>query len=176
MDTDDVVQDTEDVSRDTEDVVQDAEEKRFTSHLFDRNAFGTLASAYSEQAIQVPKNKNKWPPTVLFDAVYASAVIHHFCKLPKDFFKSWENIFYPDGMIEVAKTGTIQQIAEREERRRRRDNEHETLDAFDMLRILPYIVAGPEQYLKVMKERQEAAAARDREELDAKVNSWRQSV
>lgn len=166
---------TDDVVQDAEDVVQDAEKKRYTAHVFDSRALES-GGGFSGCAIRVSKDKSSWPPTVLFDAVYASAVIHHFGELPDDILKTWESIYYPGGIKNLTRAQVAEEAAARDEHRRRRNDGRGTLDGFDLLRILPYIVAGPEQSMRNMKERQEAAAAREREELEAKVDSWRQNT
>ena len=42
------------------------------------------------------------PPAALFDAVYASAVLHHFGSAVTDITETWEDVFYPAGFTKAA--------------------------------------------------------------------------
>jgi hypothetical protein len=77
----------------------DAAETRFTAHLFD-SSYPCLFP--TGPVVQVPNDLTDWPPAVLFDAAYASAVVHHFNALPQDFLDGWETKFYFDGPTTTA--------------------------------------------------------------------------
>src|SRR6267142_5425279 len=85
---------------DTTDVDPNADraQERFTSHVFIQSSevFPGL-SGLSSTAVRVPSDMSIWPPTALFDAVYAGAVVYHFGIKEPDFLKNWEGAFYPGG-------------------------------------------------------------------------------
>lgn len=63
------------------------DEESFTNHIFDLSIHPV---GLPGQAIHLPANdaeRSKWPPSSLFDAMYASAVIHHFGNIPVKLFK-----------------------------------------------------------------------------------------
>jgi hypothetical protein len=70
----------------------DATETRFTAHLFDASYPCLLPTG---PVAHVPNDLADWPSALLFDAAYASAVVHHFNALPQGFLDGWETKFYP---------------------------------------------------------------------------------
>jgi len=87
-----------------------------------------------------------WPPAALFDAVYASAVLHHFGFTVTDISEKWGEVFYPGGPTKVYdrrrrdqadadKENSSRQIAARQQRYERRDGRHGNRDAIDPVRI-----------------------------------------
>jgi hypothetical protein len=77
----------------------DATETRFTAHLFNPSYTYLLPSG---PVVRVPNDLANWPPAVLFDVVYASAVVHNFNALPQGFLDGWETKFYPGGPTTTA--------------------------------------------------------------------------
>jgi hypothetical protein len=75
-------------------------EMRCTAHLFDPDESFWLPLAHSGSPLRISHTPH-WPPGILFDAVYAGAVLHHFSTdaLKAVLTSSWKNIFYPDGVM-----------------------------------------------------------------------------
>jgi hypothetical protein len=78
-------------------------EMRCTAHLFDPDESFWLPLAHSGSPLRISHTPH-WPPDILFDAVYAGAVLHHFSTdaLKAVLTSSWKNIFYPDGVMTTA--------------------------------------------------------------------------
>ena len=174
-----------------------ASESRFTNHIFDLSLQSICGPP--GQAIRVPHNdaeRSEWPPSSLFDATYASTVMSHFGATPDGLFETWELVFYePNGASKAGQTDDQRrhdqddaqkenhekQKAERKQcyderlqgRRGRRDG---GLDGLDMLMILPFIAMAPEDARDYLQGCQKIAAAKKREELKIKVNSWREGL
>ena len=119
-----------------------------------------------------------WPPAILFDGVYAGAVLHNFGtkELKDTVTKRWRDTFYPGGIITAtdaaheviigeqttATTRTPDQAQERQEH----DEAHPGPDVFDMLLTLPYVLVPPAT-LRAAKEKAETAEQRHvRDEVD----------
>lgn len=73
----------------------------FTGHVF-KNLRGGAAN-YTGDKVRVPSNRDKWPPPMFFDAVYASAVLHHFGPETKGILVRWGDVFYPNGPMTAAR-------------------------------------------------------------------------
>ncbi len=86
---------TPNFAMDTTDVDPNADraQERFTSHFFFTHSVSL--ARYTDSAVRVPSNMSIWPPTALFDAVYASAVLHHFGFTPTHISEKWGDVFYP---------------------------------------------------------------------------------
>jgi hypothetical protein len=69
----------------------DATETRFMAHLFDASYPCVLPTG---PVVHVPNDLADWPPAVLFDAAYASAVVPHFNALSQGFLDKplWRKI------------------------------------------------------------------------------------
>jgi hypothetical protein len=87
---------------DTTDVDANADraQERFTSHIFNQSS-EPLAGP-SGSAVRVLSDMSIWPPAGLFDAVYASAVVHHFGVAVADILEKWGDVFYPGGPTKAA--------------------------------------------------------------------------
>jgi hypothetical protein len=74
---------------DTSDVDPNSEktQERYTKHLF--NEAAERPTGPSGSVVRVPSNKSIWPPALLFDAVYASAVVHNFGTVATDIVEKW---------------------------------------------------------------------------------------
>ncbi|TFY69235.1 hypothetical protein EVG20_g3230 [Dentipellis fragilis] len=161
--------------------------RRYTAHFFDLPS--VEVSNLPGRAIRTPEKMSEWPPTVLFDAVYASAVLHHFGVIPPKTLDPWNDIFYPGERTateqvdeqrrreEEAKEDeqTEQSRLERNERYMQRSTGGSAMDGIDLL-MLPYMLIPRDQMAKYAEERQEALAEEEREVLEAKVSSWRDNV
>ena len=178
---------------DTTDVDPNANraQERFTSHLFVQplEVFPGLSSS----ALRVTSDTSIWPPTMLFDAVYAGAVVYHFGLKVPDFLKKWGDVFYPAGptneahandkhrrdQADAAEEKYSQQKADRQRCREARDGRRDTYDAInplDVAMMYRFKAMGPEKARAYLKRCEEVAAARERKGLEEKVNSWRESL
>ncbi|KAF8958160.1 hypothetical protein BDZ97DRAFT_2061824 [Flammula alnicola] len=196
---------TPNFAMDTTDIDPTATEtakKRFTAHLFkpDQTCLlgdPRLSSGSSVNISDTPDS----PPAILFDAVYAGAVLHHFGAQPlKDALAPWKNTFYPSGVMTAAHTeskalsdeqATAAQITEkhrqeyqvryeaREARHDAREARREARrgpDAFDMLMIMPYIMVPPNEVQAMLSEAREKAEAAEQSHVQEKVDLWRRQV
>ena len=130
-------------------------------------------------------DNSDWPPAILFDAVYAGAVLAHFgTRAVKDHVSTaWKDIFYPGGVImTAAQAGHQADLDQRASEARRnegqkqdrqaRDEARSAPDTFDMLMALPYIRVPVEQLKMTMRGRQERAEEMDRRRVEEKVETW----
>src|SRR6266481_6433864 len=139
---------------DTTDVDPNADraQERFTSHFF----IPDEVFLPSGSAVHVPSNMSIWPPTVLFDAVYASAVLHHFGFAPMHIYEKWMGVFYPGGPTKAVDT---------DDKRRH-----------DMVMMIRFMAMEPEKVRAYLEGCEEMAAAGERKGLEERVKSWRESV
>lgn len=177
---------TPNFAMDTDDIEPGAAGQRFTSHVFDPEYREIL------KPTRVPDDMFDWPPAVLFDAVYACAVMNNFGVLAPDTLTGWKGTFYPGGpttaahaaeqhrhdAVVAARKKSDLQRDERTKRFARRTKQREggTADAMDIVMFLPHMLMQREEVERYWKERREATAAKEREELEAAVSSWRQDV
>ena len=79
-----------------------SEERRYTAHLFSPDVPHNLEDprVSSGSPLRVPDTTDQWPPDILFDIVYAGAILHHFSTraLKDELSKSWKDAFYPGGV------------------------------------------------------------------------------
>jgi hypothetical protein len=181
---------------DTTDVVSDADgaHERSTSHFFAQSSH--LVAGLSGSAVRVPSDRSIWPPSILFDAVYASAVVRHFGSPITDALKKWGDVFYPGGPMKVAHTdakrrgdqadvdkenSSEQNAAQRQhhEKRNGRLGKHNAIDYYDLSMICRFMAMEPEDvstYLTGCEENQEMQAAGERKALEEKVKAWKESL
>ena len=164
------------------------DERRYTAHLFslnDRYGFGDPSLVGSGPQLRVPNKTNEWPPDILFDIVYASAVLCQFSTptLKDVLSKSWDDSF-PGGVMAAAqyKEITDERAAARERKekqaqeRRARHEAHRGPDVFDMLMILPYVKVPRDQLEAVYSEARKKAEAMEHRRVEEKVNTWAKQV
>lgn len=174
---------------DTTDVDPDADstQVRFTSHQFQSLE---LVAAPSGSALRIPSDLSYWPPTALFEAVYASAVVHHFGVTDNP--EKWVDVFYPGGLIQAAhadhksqhsqvninnnKDNSNGQVPRCYERHHRWRGKHDAVDPYDVLINYRFKAMGPERVRTYMKRCEEMVATRERKGLEDKVNLWRASL
>jgi len=81
-------------------------ETRCTAHLFEPDERSYLGDQSLPlcSPLRISDNPTLWPPAILFDAVYAGAVLRHFGlqTLKDEVTKTWKNTFYPGGITSVA--------------------------------------------------------------------------
>ncbi len=145
-------------------------ETRYTVHLFDIENPSILGRIPSGSQVRVPADNVNWPPDVLFDASYASAVFHHFHATGmEDAVMQWLKEFYPPSVPMTDEQMQQQhQTADESD-----DGSSQELDIFDMLRFLPYIRMSPTAKREYDDKRRDELEAKRLEALGAKVNLWR---
>ncbi|TFY66813.1 hypothetical protein EVG20_g4279 [Dentipellis fragilis] len=172
----------------TKDVIQAGTETvgttRYTAHLFNVNYLGSEVSGLllggpSGSAIRVPardEDMASWPPDVLFDAVYASAVSRHFGGPMKDLrecLEPFQRLYYPvEGPMSKEEAERKQSAEKRHAKRS--DAAPEEMDNMDTVFYLWHVSAGISA--DMLARRREEEAAKRREASVAKVESWRDSV
>ncbi|KAL6297954.1 hypothetical protein BKA93DRAFT_813170, partial [Sparassis latifolia] len=168
-----------------------SDEQRWTIHSFEavfdadlrRNRVYNIVIPHG-QALRLPVDRTSWPSGILFDAVYAAAVMKYFSHEDFSAYLSqhWQGRFYLDGdmaQIEHEREQNVmkkaQQKRERAERREKGDIEGGgKMDIYDMLLLLPQIVRRPptaEQRERHLAEQRESELVK-RKELEHKVTSW----
>jgi hypothetical protein len=78
-----------------------------TEHRFAQSS--QLVAGLSGPAVRVPSDRSIWPPSIIFDAVYASAVVRHFGSPVTDALKKWGDVFYPGVPTKAAHTDAKRQ-------------------------------------------------------------------
>ncbi|KAN0092517.1 hypothetical protein V8E55_003301 [Tylopilus felleus] len=173
-------------------------EKRCIAHLFDPDlpeSFGDTAF-HSGSQVRMPNTADKWPPNILFDAVYANAVLRHFApQTMQDILKRWKPAFYPRGITSAAQASHKVIIDERATTTERRDEQNQAreqraarranrtsradddcIDYFDCLMMLPYILVPPEKQEEVWRKALEKSAEREQSRVEDKVVGWAREV
>jgi hypothetical protein len=166
------------------------EAERCTAHLFEpdkRDYLGDNTLPLGSP-LRICTDRTRWPPAILFDAVYASAVLHHFgTKTMKDEVTgTWKNIFYPGGAITTTKADlnaiTEQRAADVERKQQNDQDCHVQQDAldgpdtFDMLTVLPYIRVPRNGVQAMLRGAEEAAEAAEQRRVHEKVDSWMKQI
>lgn len=182
---------TPNFAMDTTDVDANADsaQESLTSHLFDQDL--KRAAGPSGKAVRVPSDMSTWPPAVFFDAVYASAVVHHFGFGVTDILEKWGDMFYTP--MKTAHTNgkhrrdradadednsnglTVAQQRHYDRRGGRRSR-HNAIHPHDVLMMYRFKAMEPEKVMAYIKGCKEIAAEKERKELEEKVNSWRGSL
>jgi hypothetical protein len=172
---------------DTTDVDSNADraQESLTSHLFDQDL--KRAAGPSGTAVRVPSDMSTWPPTVFFDAVYASAVVHHFGFGVTDILEKWGDMFYTP--MKTAHTNDKHRRDEENsssghkaarqrhyEGRDGRRSRHNAIHPHDVLMMYQFKAMEPEKVMAYIKGCREIEAQKERKELEEKVNSWRGSL
>ncbi|KAF8062471.1 hypothetical protein FPV67DRAFT_1421605 [Lyophyllum atratum] len=179
---------TPNFAMDTSDVdpTAPAGEKRCTAHLFepgDRSFFGGLGAPPFSSPLRISDTPD-WPPAILFDAVYASTVFHHFgTQTLKDVvIATWIDTFYSGGVMDQAHAEhnsitdaqalAKQRTQKQGQERQARHNARAGPDTFDMLLALPYILVPRNELQAMFRETQEKAAAEEQRRVQEKVDTW----
>jgi len=156
-------------------------EERCTAQTFqlppDRCALGDL-ELQSGSPVRL-SHTHDWPPSILFDGVYACAVLHNFGtqELKDAVTKNWRDTFYPGGIETAADAahevitgeqaaatkGALDQAQERQEH----DDAHDGPDVFNMLLTLPYVLVPPATLRAAKEKADDAERRRLRDEVDA---------
>src|SRR5260221_3309473 len=165
------------------------EDQRCTAHLFspdERLALGNpMLPLGSPLHIS---DAAEWPPAILFDAVYADAVMRKFGTqtLKDEVAETWKNIFYPGGVMTVGQADykaltderatAGERLQNQAQKRKARYEARRGPDNLDMLMILPYIMVPRNEVRKVYREAEEKAEAAERSRVQEKVDTWMKQV
>ncbi|KDR77129.1 hypothetical protein GALMADRAFT_1327451 [Galerina marginata CBS 339.88] len=152
-----------------------AGEKRYTAHLFEPSKpffSGGTSEPPSGVSLRISHTPD-WPPAILFEAVYASTVLHHFgAQLLKDeVAATWKYIFYLDGVMSQAQAEHKEVVG-----RQARYDAYAGPDNFDILLALPYILMPPDELQAMMREAKEKAAGAEQRDVQEKVNNWNKQI
>jgi hypothetical protein len=156
----------------------DRAQERLTSHLFDQSLGFERVAGPSGSAVRVPTDTSIWPPAVLFDAVYAGAVVHHFGFGLAVILEKWGDVFYPVGPTKAAHADDKRRRdqEQRYKRHNRRRSRHNAIDPHDVVMMYRFQAMEPEKVRAYLKGCEEMAAASERKGLEEKVGSWRESL
>ena len=148
-------------------------DKACTAHLFLLDHADRILLGRETLPLGSPlriSNTPEWPPTILFDAVYAGAVLHHFGTqtLKDEVTVTWKDIYR---VIVDEKSAAAKKVQKQE--REARYQAHAVPDAFDMLMTLPYIRVPREELQAVLREAEEQAEATEQRRVQEKVDTWR---
>jgi len=179
-------------------------EKRCTAHVFvpatSPIMTGLIQSLNPGHPLRL-SNSHRDPPAIIFDAVYAGAIVHHFgSQIMKDVVSSaWKNKIHKGGVMSSAgaelkkivdkraalAVKTQYEVDKRAERFKRSEvRKSRTLldttpsgpDSLDMVMMLPYaFLAENERQAFFMRAREKAEAA-EKERLQETVGQWARHV
>jgi len=167
-----------------------SEERRYVAHLFTPDVPYNLGNPnlLSGSPLRVPNTTDLWPPDILFDIVYAGAILKHFStdSLKDELSKGWKDTFYPGGVMTArqadykAITDDRAAAKERSEKqaqeRNVRHEAHRGPDLLDMLMILPYVKVPRSQLEAVYSEAREKREAMEQKRVQEKVDTWAKQV
>jgi hypothetical protein len=131
--------------------------------------------------------ETEWPPDILFDTVYASAVTYHFATEElRDVLEDWKDTFYTGG-VKTSAQAELNVItadkAAREERRhtralerRERYERRRGVDISDMLLIVPYMLFPPDEVMASFRKAKERAEAAEQQRVRENVDAWMKQV
>ena len=160
------------------------EEKRCTSHalITELSPFLELALKHNT-SLRMSEDEN-WPPTILFDGIYAGAVVHHFGTraLRDKVIEKWKTAYYPDRNMTAAERA-YKAIVDREAKYKRMTQiqsktcswvreARECPDVLDIVMGMPFALVPQIEMDAVMRKAEEAAAAAERKQVQEKVDGW----
>ena len=132
-----------------------------------------------------------WPPAALFDAIYGSAVVHHFGFALTKILEKWGDMFYPGvgvpmklahiddrcrhDQADADKENFNGQKAARQRRYEKRDI-LDAIDPHDMVMMYRCQAMESEKVRAYLEGCEETEMAGERKALKEKVNSWRESL
>lgn len=124
---------------------------------------------------------NGWPPAVLFDAVYASVALKTFgvqtaiAKIQEVWQHKLSFGLTPRTPSERERAAKTKKDADRK-RNSAQCYGNEEPDAWDLLSLVPYLVAPPQQVHEVLKEERKRQEMKVQRESEAKVLDWQKTV
>ncbi|KAH8980748.1 hypothetical protein EDB86DRAFT_3087628 [Lactarius hatsudake] len=169
------------------------EQKRYTAHIM-QNGDTVPSDCVLGSSFRIAENVHaQFPPDILFDAVYASFMVHQFgTEAMKDSARKWEDTFYSKGPMTQreaahraildecasAKEKTKKQALDRDECRenRKRLKSGQARDLIDMLLAIPYILVLPDEHLEMMRQAREELEAVEQRCVQKKVEEWMRHV
>ena len=166
------------------DITAPPDEERYTAHLFlpeDPRSLGAPDRVRSGSSLRVPDTTDNWPPDILFDVVYAGAVLEHFSTptLVDELTGSWKDTFYPGGVTTATQAdykAITDERAAAGERKEKQAQERHGPDVLDMLMILPYVKVPRNQLEAVHSEARKKTEAMERKRVQEKVDTWAKQV
>ena len=160
------------------------EERRCASHALITEFSPLLELALKHNSPVRMSNDENWPPAILFDGIYAGAVVHHFGTqaLGDKVIEKWKTVYYPDGNMTVAERA-YKAILGREAKYKRMTRMQSKMceelrevregpDLLDMVMGMPFALVPQIEIDAVMREAKEAAAAAERKEVEKKMAGW----
>ncbi|KAH9026965.1 hypothetical protein EDB84DRAFT_1589110 [Lactarius hengduanensis] len=163
---------TPNFAMDTTDVDHGAppDQKRYTAHFIHVDEEPHPSDFVSGIPVRIAASRQS-PPDILFDAVYASFILHHFgTKIVKDrIIQEWTDSLYP---VTDGHAATSERIPAQHERRvnRRRP------DTMDILMALPYILVPPDMLRAEIRAAKEEAEAAEQRCVQERVEGWIKQV
>lgn len=85
---------------------RDVDEQMFTAQIFNITKSLSMGGLPSGTPVRLPATDEEmpnWPPLVLFDVVYASAVVQNFGKFPDGVLEAWEESHYNGPVMTAGK-------------------------------------------------------------------------
>lgn len=166
-------------------------EIRYSAHVFSDQDDGWILGA-PEIPYGHPlriSDHSSWPPNILFDTVYASALVNHFGsdELANETHLKWTDVVYPGGikhrgLAELANLtqqrveAEITRTTQRDQRVERRKQREEQLDGLDILLCVPFMAVPPDQLEQTVKALEERAEVKVQEHSRSKVMEWMEYV
>ncbi|KZP16675.1 hypothetical protein FIBSPDRAFT_865634 [Athelia psychrophila] len=178
---------------DTADVDPTAQptERRCTAHLFEESYLqDPIAYHGSSGSFTIP-DIPKHPPAILFDAVYAGAVLEYFGtgEFKDHLAATWNNTLCPDGVTSAAQAdqqklddgraiAAERSAAQDQERTTRADNRDNRLrpDPIDMIMAVSYSMMPPAKLQARIEDARVKAEAAERRHAHEKVDAWMRQV
>ena len=156
------------------------EEKRYTVHLLDPSRTSMLLGVSPGTPLRT-SNADSWPPAILFDAVYASAVLHHFGtqELKDEVSTNWMSTFYPEEIRNRDQVGHKEITKETEKQAQERQYFSHCSGHFGQsLSSAIYVgstgeAPGYVESSRGLKEAEEEAHAAERRSLEEKIEPWK---
>ncbi len=153
------------------------EDQRYTAHLFSPDQCHRPALGNSMLPLGSPlqiSDGAEWPPAILFDALYADAIIHNFGTqtLKDEITETWKDTH----SVTVL---TAEERAQKQAEERKARYEYEARrgpDNLDMLMILPYIMVPRNEVGMVFREAEEKAEVAEQRRVEEKVDTWMKQV
>ncbi|KAH8979302.1 hypothetical protein EDB92DRAFT_1905120, partial [Lactarius akahatsu] len=117
-------------------------QKQCISHLFEPAPPGTITSGSTFQISDI----HRFPPAIIFDAVYAGAVLHHFgTQTLKDMVTAnWEDT-YSRAMTATDPRENLRSRMQAQKLDEVHDESHCEPDILDMLAFVPYCMVPPDE-------------------------------
>ena len=185
LETHDDDEQTPNFAMDTADIALDADpaEWRCTSHLFEPKTLLCVDVALPSGSPVRVFESPEYPPAILYDIVYAGAVLHHFgTPAVKDgITTAWNNIYGVNSDLDAI-AGSLEREHEIAEKARRKiahklARDGPGPDHIDMLKTLPLFLMIPREQLEAAVRRAtEMEEAEEQKRVEEKVNEWIKTV